>query len=79
MSRTTLDIDDPVLQEIREIQKREGGSLGKVVSRLLADAVASGQRKDERSSGFRWHSQAMIARIDLRDKDALFALLDESP
>ncbi|HUO85127.1 MAG TPA: hypothetical protein VM534_08440 [Thermoanaerobaculia bacterium] len=79
MSRTTLDIDDPVLQEIREIQKREGGSLGKVVSRLLADAVASGRRKGERSSGFRWHSQAMNARIDLRDKDALFALLDESP
>ena len=38
--RTTLDIEAPVLKELRELQKREGGTLGALVSRLLADALA---------------------------------------
>ena len=38
--RTTLDIEGPVLKELRELQKREGGSLGSLVSRLLSVALA---------------------------------------
>ena len=36
--RTTLDIDDPVLRELKELQTREGKSLGRLVSDLLARA-----------------------------------------
>lgn len=38
--RTTVDIEAPVLKELRELQKREGGTLGELVSRLLAEALA---------------------------------------
>ena len=39
MARTTIDIDDPILKEIKAIQKKEGRSMGKIVSQLLAEAL----------------------------------------
>jgi hypothetical protein len=38
--RTTLDIDDLVLREVKAIHEREGRSIGAVVSELLAEALA---------------------------------------
>jgi hypothetical protein len=39
--RITIDIADPILRKVKAIQKREGRSLGAVISELLADASAS--------------------------------------
>lgn len=38
--RTTIDIDDPVLKDLKRLQKRQGKSLGRLVSDLLAQALA---------------------------------------
>ena len=76
MMRTTLDIEDPVLKELRSVQKREGGSLGGLVSRLLADALAKQGRPAKKP--FRWIARPMKARVDLADKDALYAILDRA-
>jgi len=38
--RTTIDISDPILKEIKAIHEREGRSMGSVVSELLAEALA---------------------------------------
>ena len=38
--RTTVDIDDPLLREVKAIQEKEGRSMGAVVSELLAEALA---------------------------------------
>jgi len=35
--RTTLDIDDPILREVKAIHEKEGRSVGAIVSELLAD------------------------------------------
>lgn len=75
--RTTLDIDDPLLEEVRSIQKREGGSLGRVVSRLLAEALERQRGHEKRNNPLSWHSQPMDARVDLRDKEHLYRILDE--
>ena len=40
MPRTTLDIDAPLLRELKKLQEKEGRSLGKIVSQLLAEALA---------------------------------------
>ena len=73
--RTTLDIDDPILREIKAIHEKEGRSMGAVVSELLADAL--GRRRASRSRpAFRWTSRPMKALVDLADKDALNAALD---
>jgi hypothetical protein len=73
--RTTLDIEAPVLKELRELQKREGGSLGALVSRLLANALA-GRKKRASAPAFRWASRPMGSLVDLADKDAVYAILD---
>ena len=76
MPRTTIDIDAPVLREVRDIKKREGRSLGKVVSELLAEALTQRKRRPTRQR-FTWISRPMGALVDLSDKDALYAALDQ--
>jgi hypothetical protein len=73
--RTTLDIEAPVLKELKELRRREGGTLGGLASRLLAEALARHpQRAPTRSFG--WTAQPMAARVDLADKDAVYEILD---
>jgi hypothetical protein len=73
--RTTLDIDDPVLREVRAIHKKEGRSMGAIASELLADALA--RRGTPRARAvFRWVSRPMNALVDLGDKDAVYAVPD---
>jgi len=76
MARTTLDIDTPVLKEVKRLRDQEGVSLGKIVSRLLAEALTA-QSREQASTSLKWTAKSMGARIDLADKDALFAALDE--
>ena len=73
--RTTLDIEGVVLTELREIQKREGGTLGSIVSRLLVEALGRRSRRAV-SPAFRWTARKMEARVDLADKEAVYAILD---
>ncbi len=73
--RTTLDIDDPVLREVKAIHEKEGRPMGAVVSELLAEALA--QRSSSRARpSFRWTSRHMNSLVDLSDKDAVYAALD---
>jgi hypothetical protein len=74
--RTTLDIDDPILKDLKRLQRREGKSLGRLVSDLLAQALAS-QRTAPSSPAFAWNAQPMGARIDIADKHALLDAMDE--
>jgi hypothetical protein len=73
--RTTIDIDDPILREVKAIHEREGRSMGAVVSELLAEALVS-RRPERAKPSFRWTSRPMKALVDLNDKDAVYAALD---
>ena len=75
MARTTLDIDVPILHEVKELQKREGRSLGKLVSELLAEALARRQQPPA-APRLDWVSRPMRALIDLDDEEAVHAALD---
>jgi hypothetical protein len=72
--RTTLDIDDPILREVKAIHVKEGRSMGAVVSELLAEALA--RRGPRARPSFRWTSRPMKALVDLADKEAVYAALD---
>jgi hypothetical protein len=50
--RTTIDIDDPILCEVKAIQEREGRSIGAIVSELPAEALA-GRRPARAKPAFR--------------------------
>jgi hypothetical protein len=73
--RTTIDIDDPILREVKAIHEKEGRSMGAVISELLAEALAS-RRPSRARPAFRWISRPMKSLVDLSDKEALYAALD---
>lgn len=73
--RTTVDIDDPILREVKALQEKEGRSMSAVVSELLADALAR-RRAAQTRPVFRWTSRPMKALVDLTDKDAVYAALE---
>jgi hypothetical protein len=73
--RTTLDIDDPILREVRALHEKEGRSIGAVVSELLAEALAR-RRSSHKPPPFRWNSSPMKSLVDLMDKEAVYAALD---
>ena len=75
MPRTTIDIDAAVLRELEARKRREGKTMGRLVSELLAAALA---RAEEPPPAFEWYSQPMHARVDLEDKEALRKALEGS-
>jgi hypothetical protein len=77
--RTTVDIDDPILKDLKKIQEKEGKSLGRLISDLLAQAI--GERKSPKVSAkpAQWISKAMGARIDLSDREALYTAMEQEP
>jgi len=74
MPRTTVDIDAPILRDLKRLQRREGKSLGRLISDLLATALA--KEPDRPRTPFRWTSKAMGARVDVTDKDTVYSILD---
>lgn len=77
MARTTVDIDTPVLRDLKRIQKKEKKSLGRLVSDLLAEALVQRQTRRRQSVRLRWTSQDMRALVDITDKEMLYAALDK--
>ena len=77
--RTTVDIDDPILKDLKKLQKKEGKSLGRLISDLLAQAIGEHKSAKAPARPPRWISKAMGARIDLADREALFAAMEEKP
>ena len=73
--RTTLDIDATILREIKALQKNERRSMGRIVTDLLADALARRRRPADKQE-LRWTSRRMRALVDLSDKEAVHRALD---
>jgi hypothetical protein len=76
MPRTTLDLDRSVLEELRRRGRREGKSMGQVASEVLA----AGLRADDAAAPatFEWIGRDLgTPRIDLEDKEAVRAALEE--
>lgn len=76
--RTTIDIDDPILKDLKRLQRVQGKPLGRLVSDLLAKALADTKREQPPAKRFEWISRPMGARVDLSDRDALLDAMDES-
>lgn len=77
--RTTIDIDDPILRELKRLARNDKKSLGRVISDLLADALG---RRDEGAAGtveFRWITRPLGSRVDYADGGALRDAMEERP
>jgi hypothetical protein len=77
MARTTIDIDNPILKEIKNLQKKDGQSIGKIVSELLAEAF-NRRNITAKAHHLKWAARPMRALLNLSDKDTLHKFLDKS-
>jgi hypothetical protein len=75
MARTTVDIETPILEEIKKFQKKDGRSLGRIISQLLAEALGNRKAKTKNLQ-LKWTSRPMKALIDLSDKETMYRILD---
>jgi hypothetical protein len=74
MARTTLDLDPSVLRELRRLGERDGKSMGRVASELLAGVL---REEEQVRPSFEWVTHDLGAPlVDLEDKEALHAALD---
>jgi plasmid stability protein len=73
--RTTIDLDPGILRDLKTRAKREGKSLGRVASELLAASLDASTAPAP--APFTWASRPMGARVDLEDKEAVRQLVDE--
>lgn len=77
MPQVTLDLDSGVLEQLRERSRREQTTVGALASRLLAAQFAADRRDIADAAPLAWVSRDLgLPRIDLEDKDALYAILD---
>jgi len=78
MSRTTIDIDPTVLRALKARQRREGKTLGRLVSELLSSAMQADGNALPAPAPLAWSSRPMRALVDLDDPEALRRALDAS-
>ncbi len=74
MPRTTIDVDAAILRRLKERQRREGKTLGRLVSELLAGALRDEDEGAPRK--LQWTARPMRARVDLENKEAVRRALD---
>jgi hypothetical protein len=74
--RTTVDIDKPILEDLRRLQKHERKSLGRLVSELLAEAISRRKAPARKPPPFKWNATRGRLLVDPSDKDALYEILD---
>jgi hypothetical protein len=75
--RTTINIDDPILKELKALQQKEGKPLGRLISDLLAQVIGERKSPKRQIKSVVWVSKAMGARINLADNEALYTAMDK--
>ena len=64
MAPTTTNIENSVLKEVKNLQKQDGRSIGRIVSQLLAEVLA--QRKNKaKASRFKWRSHRLAEPLKI--------------
>lgn len=74
--KTTLNIDDTVMQRLREEAARQGRTMSELVEAGLRRVLYEPDTKTERLPKLpRWRSGG--ARIDVADREALYTAMEE--
>ncbi|MDT8390998.1 MAG: antitoxin [Lentisphaeria bacterium] len=73
--RTTLDIEKPVLRDLKKLAREKRRSMSRVASDLLAESLRRSESPPTQST-FSWNSRRMSARVDIDDKETVYSILD---
>lgn len=74
--RTTLDIEKPVLEDLKRLQRLEKKPLSQIASTLLAQALKERKAAESPRSELAWITVGMGAKVDLSDKESLYKAMD---
>lgn len=74
--RTTINVDGPVLRELKRLARSEKKTLGAMLSELLAEALAGRRKGPPRPGKLAWHTTGGGLLIDLTNKERLWEVLD---
>ena len=78
MPRTTLNIDDSVLRELKALSKRERRPVGRLASELLAGALRGEDRAAEPQAPFAMPTfSGGRPLVDLDDKEAVRQAMED--
>ena len=62
--RTTLDIEDDVLQAAKELSRRKGDTAGQIISTLARRGLAASPAKSKKTSGSRGGAPLLLPSRD---------------
>jgi hypothetical protein len=74
--RTTLDIEDDILQAAKELAQREGGTAGQVISALARRGLANAAAKSKKLSGTRGGVPLLPSRGEVVTLERVRNLMD---
>ena len=75
--RTTLDIEDDVLQAAKELARQEGATAGQVISALARRGLATPPTKPGKSSGTRGGVPLLASRGEVVTLEHIRNLMDQ--
>jgi hypothetical protein len=75
MARTTIDLDPTILRQLKARQRREGKTLGRLVSELLS-TVMQADDEPRPPTLLAWSTRPMRALVELDDPEAVRRALD---
>ena len=75
--RTTLDIEDDVLQAAKELARREGSTAGHVISALARRGLATPAGKNKKSSATRGGVPLLSSRGEVVTLERIEKLMDQ--
>lgn len=76
MAKTTVDIDDRLLREVRALSHKNGLSIKETLERLIASGLSTIHQKP-REKKLTWKMSPSAALVDIRDKDALYRAIEK--
>ena len=74
--RTTLDIEDDILQAAKELAQREGGTAGQVISALARRGLANAPATSKKRSGTRGGVPLLPSRGEVVTLERVRNLMD---
>ncbi len=76
--RTTLDIDAPILADLKRLGQAQHIPMGRLVSELLGKALREATPRHTAGVKFSWIEKPMNAKVDLADREALYEAMDRT-
>jgi hypothetical protein len=74
--RTTLDIDAPVLADLKRLGQARHIPMGRLASEMLGRALRETSAHPKKTGEFTWIDRPMNAKVDVADREALYDAMD---